>query len=55
MRQETRFKFNAYLTQLAKLNGISVDDVSKKIHRRAVRHANADEHRAGVIRVSADD
>lgn len=30
MRQETRFKFNAYLTQLAKLNGISVDDVSKK-------------------------
>lgn len=29
MRQETRFKFNAYLTQLAKLNGISVDDVSK--------------------------
>ncbi len=30
MRPETRFKFNAYLSQLAKLNGISVDDVSKK-------------------------
>ncbi|HDT5500058.1 TPA: phage major capsid protein, P2 family [Klebsiella aerogenes] len=30
MRQETRFKFNAYLSQLAKLNGISVEDVSKK-------------------------
>lgn len=30
MRQETRFKFNAYLSQLAKLNGISVDDISKK-------------------------
>ena len=29
MRQETRFKFNAYLSQLAKLNGISVEDVSK--------------------------
>lgn len=29
MRQETRFKFNAYLSQLAKLNGISVDDISK--------------------------
>ena len=30
MRPETRFKFNAYLSQLAKLNGISADDVSKK-------------------------
>lgn len=54
MRPETRFKFNAYLTRVAELNGISTDDVSK-IHRRAVRHANADEQSAGVIRVSADD
>lgn len=30
MRPETRFKFNAYLTRVAELNGISTDDVSKK-------------------------
>lgn len=30
MRQETRFKFNAYLSRVAELNGISADDVSKK-------------------------
>lgn len=30
MRQETRFKFNAYLTRVAELNGISADDVDKK-------------------------
>ncbi len=30
MRQETRFKFNAYLSRIAELNGIDVGDVSKK-------------------------
>ncbi|ANR79966.1 phage major capsid protein, P2 family [Kosakonia sacchari] len=30
MRKETRFKFNAYLTRLAELNFVSVDDLSKK-------------------------
>ncbi len=29
MRPETRFKFNAYLTRVAELNGINTDDVSK--------------------------
>ena len=27
MRQETRFKFNAYLSRVAELNGIDPDDV----------------------------
>lgn len=30
MKKETRFKFNAYLTQVAKLNGIDVGDVYNK-------------------------
>lgn len=30
MRPQTRFKFNAYLTQVAKLNGVDAGDVSKK-------------------------
>lgn len=30
MRQNTRFKFNAYLTQVAKLNNIDVADIDKK-------------------------
>lgn len=30
MRKETRFKFNAYLSRVAELNGISTDDVAKK-------------------------
>lgn len=30
MRQETRFKFNAYLSRVAELNGIDASDVSKK-------------------------
>ncbi|MBF8334050.1 P2 family phage major capsid protein, partial [Klebsiella pneumoniae] len=30
MRQETRFKFNGYLSRVAELNGIDPDDVSKK-------------------------
>ncbi|CFR19810.1 phage major capsid protein, P2 family [Yersinia kristensenii] len=30
MRPNTRIKFNAYLTQVAKLNGIEVSDVTKK-------------------------
>ncbi|XQK54284.1 phage major capsid protein, P2 family [Escherichia coli] len=30
MRQETRFKFNAYLSRVAELNGIDACDVSKK-------------------------
>lgn len=30
MRKDTRFKFNAYLTRVAELNGISTDDVDKK-------------------------
>ena len=30
MRQETRFKFNAYMSRVAELNGIDPDDVSKK-------------------------
>ncbi|EKN4177934.1 phage major capsid protein, P2 family [Yersinia enterocolitica] len=30
MRPNTRIKFNAYLTQVAKLNGIEVSDVAKK-------------------------
>ena len=30
MRQETRFKFNAYLSRVAELNGIDAGDVSKK-------------------------
>ncbi|MDQ9130487.1 P2 family phage major capsid protein, partial [Serratia fonticola] len=30
MKKETRFKFNAYLTQVAKLNGIDVGDISNK-------------------------
>ncbi len=29
MRQETRFKFNAYMSRVAELNGIDPDDVSK--------------------------
>ena len=29
MRKDTRFKFNAYLTRVAELNGISTDDVDK--------------------------
>ena len=32
MRQETRFKFNAYLSRVAELNGIDTDDVSKKFN-----------------------
>ena len=30
MRQETRFKFNAYLSRIAELNGIDVGDIDKK-------------------------
>lgn len=30
MRKETRFKFNQYLSQIAKLNGVGVDDLNKK-------------------------
>jgi len=30
MRKETRFKFNAYMSRLAELNGVSVGDLSKK-------------------------
>ena len=30
MRPNTRFKFNAFLTQVAKLNGIDVNDIAKK-------------------------
>ncbi|ECU5923649.1 capsid protein, partial [Salmonella enterica subsp. enterica serovar Reading] len=30
MRQETRFKFNVYLSRVAELNGIDAGDVSKK-------------------------
>lgn len=30
MKKETRFKFNAYLTQVAKLNGIDVGDIGNK-------------------------
>lgn len=30
MRQETRFKFNAYLSRVAELNGIDAGDVSTK-------------------------
>ncbi|WP_248466126.1 phage major capsid protein, P2 family [Pectobacterium versatile] len=30
MRKETRFKYNAYLTQLAALNGVEVETLSKK-------------------------
>ena len=30
MKKETRFKFNAYLTQLAKINGVSVPDIAAK-------------------------
>ncbi|MBA0216764.1 phage major capsid protein, P2 family [Pectobacterium brasiliense] len=30
MRKETRFKFNAYLTQLAAINGVEVETLSKK-------------------------
>ena len=28
MRQETRFKFNAYLSRVAELNGIDAGDVT---------------------------
>lgn len=55
MRQETRFKFNAYMSRVAELNGIDPDDVSKKILRRAVRHANHDEHRADVLGLFAEN
>lgn len=39
MRQETRFKFNAYLTRVAELNGIDAGDVSKNspLNRRSPR------------------
>ena len=30
MKKETRFKYNGYLTQLAKLNGVSVSDIASK-------------------------
>ncbi|MCI1900246.1 MAG: P2 family phage major capsid protein, partial [Enterobacter sp.] len=30
MRKETRFKFNAYLSRVAELNGVETDDVAKK-------------------------
>lgn len=30
MRKETRFKFNQYLTRIAELNGVEVNDLSKK-------------------------
>jgi len=30
MRQETRFKFNAYLSRIAELSGVEVNDLSKK-------------------------
>lgn len=30
MRKETRFKFNAYMSRLAELNGVGVEDLSKK-------------------------
>lgn len=30
MKKETRFKYNAYLTRLAELNDVSVDDIGKK-------------------------
>lgn len=53
MRQETRFKFNAYMSRVAELNGIDPEDVSK-ILRRAVRHANHDEHRADVLGLFAE-
>lgn len=39
MRQETRFKFNAYLSRVAELNGIDAGDVSKNLplNRRSPR------------------
>ena len=52
MRQETRFKFNGYLSRVAELNGIDPDDVSKKF---SVRHANHDEHRANVLGLFAEN
>lgn len=33
MRQETRFKFNAYLSRVAELNGIDAGGCVEKIHR----------------------
>lgn len=30
MRKDTRFKFNAYLSRVAELNGVDTDDVAKK-------------------------
>ena len=32
MRKETRFKFNQYLTRIAELNGVEVNDLSKKFN-----------------------
>lgn len=32
MRKETRFKFNQYLSRLAELNGVDVNDLSKKFN-----------------------
>jgi hypothetical protein len=29
MRKETRFKYNAYLSRLAELNGVGVEDSAK--------------------------
>ena len=29
MRKDTRFKFNAYLSRVAELNGVDTDDVAK--------------------------
>lgn len=38
MRQETRFKFNAYLSRVAELNGIDAGDVSNSpLNRRSPR------------------
>ena len=39
MKKNTRFAFNAYLQQLARLNGVAVEEL-QQVHRRAVRAAD---------------
>lgn len=34
MKKNTRFAFNAYLQQLARLNGVAVEELSSKFTRR---------------------
>lgn len=41
MKKNTRFAFNAYLQQLARLNGVAVEELSSKFTVPAILNSSA--------------